>query len=118
MIEIVKVLGFPTDLLGFIQWAGGTGLAIVAGVIVSLGLERISWFKNWQSPHKGLVVIALFIVLPIFFDFAASMLARLDEQTVAVIQHYLLLALSGLIAWGSSQYSHAKDPEKKKDSGG
>lgn len=101
---------FPTDLQSFIVWLGTTG---AGGVIVSMLLERIPAFRDWRSPVKGYVVMALFIALPFLSSAGQLALARLDPAILANVQWALGSALTGLLAWGASQYGHRSDPHRE-----
>lgn len=98
---------FPTDLQSFIVWLGTTG---AGGVIVAMLLERIPAFRNWKSPAKGHTVMALFVALPFLSAGGQWALSRLDPAILANVQWALGSALTGLLAWGASQYGHKSDP--------
>ncbi len=103
----MPILPFPTDLSSFVVWLGTVG---AGGVIVALLLERIPQFKNWKSPIKSYAVLALFVALPFLAAAGQWALTALDPIILARVQWVVGTALTGLLAWGVSQYSHASDP--------
>lgn len=103
-------LPFPTDLAGFVLWLAG---AAAPGVVISLVLERIAAFRDWKSPWKSRVIVAIFVGLPFVSRGLAALLAQLPPETVAAVQDVLALAFAGLAAWAASQYAHGSDPARK-----
>ena len=101
---------FPTDLQGFVVWLGTAG---AGGVIVAMLLERVAAFRNWKSPFKGYAVMLLFVLLPFASNVAQWALTSLDPAVLAKVQQVLGLALTGLLAWGASQYGHQSDPHRQ-----
>lgn len=100
-------LPFPSELSAFAVWLGQ---AVAGGVVLSLLLERIPQFAAWHGKGKGLVVAALFVLLPFAGQGLSIALSKLDPSTVALVNDFLNKALIGLAAWGASQYAHDADP--------
>lgn len=104
-------LPFPTDLAGFVLWLAG---AAAPGVVISLVLERIAAFREWQSPWKSRVIVLVFVGLPFVSQGLSALLASLPPETVKAVQDVLNLAFAGLAAWAASQYAHGADPERNR----
>ena len=100
---------FPTDIQEFLIWLGTTG---AGGVIVAMLLERVPKFRDWKSPLKGYAVMALFVALPFLSAAGQWALTALDPAVLARVQWAVGSALTGLLAWGASQYGHKSDPHR------
>ena len=95
-------LPFDTILIEFAKWIG-------TPAAFALILERIPKFQNWKSPLKFWVVIALFVGLPYFSQFAVYAIGVVNPALLAQVQNFINLALVGLSFWSVSQLTHAND---------
>jgi len=103
---------FPTTISDFVIWLGTPA---AGGVIFSLLLERISAWRNWHSPIKSHITVAIFVSLPFVAQGANIALRSCAPEVVRAVDDVLALAMSGLLAWAASQYAHAVDPVCNKD---
>jgi len=104
----VNIFGIevPATLLAFVQWIASPA---VAALIVSVGLERWSWFQSLTSSEKTYGVLLLFVGLPFVSQILAFALAQLPADVVATVNGVYVTALSGLAAWALSQFVHKWD---------
>ena len=101
-------LPFPTDLPSFAVWLALNGLTIAAL------LEKIPAFQRLDMRAKSLVVLGICLGSPFGAEGLQAAIARLPAETLAAVQHYLNLALTGLQVWAASQYAHGFNPLRAK----
>lgn len=103
---------FPTDPLEFIKWLASP---IAWGLIVTLVLERWSYFQGLTSKQKkwgaflGFIVLA-FVAVGLTHIFVAPIVFPSDPRGVSLWA--LGVVMQGVTSWGASQYGHSADPEK------
>ena len=95
-------LPFSTLVVEFAKYIG-------TPAAIALIIERIPKFKEWKSPFKFFVVMALFIVLPYFGQLAVWATSAVDPAVLAEVQKFVNIALVGLTFWSVSQLTHAND---------
>ena len=106
---------FPVTVNEFVVWLASAG---AAGVLVSMLLERFSLFQKLSGTAKHYSVLALFALLPIV-SLVLQVALGLYEKPLPVtpqewVKFVLELIVQGLTAWASSQWAHAKDPQRDK----
>ena len=82
----------------------------VAGVILSLMLERWPVFRKWKSPLKKGVTASIFVLLPLLAQAFSWALSVLDPTIVALVNKLFVVAMSGLAMYSAGQFAHESDP--------
>lgn len=95
-------LPFSTLLVEVARWVG-------TPAAIALILERIPKFREWKSPLKFWVVMALFVGLPYCGQLAVWATSAVDTAILAQVQKFVDVALIGLSWWSVSQLTHAND---------
>lgn len=106
---------FPVTVEEFVVWLASAG---AAGVLVSMLLERFAPFQKLSETAKHYSVLGLFALLPLVslaLQVTLGLYAKpLPANSQEWVKFVLSLLLQGLTAWASSQYAHAKDPQRDK----
>ena len=95
-------LPFSTLIVEVARWIG-------TPAAIALILERIPKFKQWNSPLKFWVVMALFVGLPYFGQVAVWATSQVPAEILAQVQKFVDFALLGLGWWSVSKLTHAND---------
>jgi hypothetical protein len=107
---------FPVTIDAFVVWLASAG---AAGVLVSMLLERFEPFQKLGEKQKHYSVLVLFALLPLVSLALQVALGLYDKPLPATAQEWVKFVLSlliqGLTAWASSQWAHAKDPQRDKE---
>jgi len=97
---VVPEVTLPTNLFEFAGWLAINGLTLVAV------LEKFSVYQKLDTKTKGIIAFVVTLLAPFAGEGLTYLLTQVSADKVAVVQHYLDLALKGLNLYAASQYAH------------